>query len=317
MDPTRPADVDPRRVVEAIEQWEADQAFGSPALWNTVSRWCVAEGVQMPTLRRVLSAGAPVPVEVMQRLREVIHPEGEIFTPYGATESLPIASIESREVLEETAAASQQGAGTCVGTPFESIRWQVIAIDDGPLDTVDQTRPLPTGEIGELMVRGPVVTRRYATRPDQNGLHKVRDGKQIWHRMGDVGYLDASNRFWFCGRKAHRVRTPQGTLYTIPCEAIFNQHQDVYRTALLGLGEVGAQRPLVVVEPHASARPQGEAGRERLAAELRSLGKRYGHTESIEAFHIYRGRLPVDIRHNSKIFREQLAVEMAAAAERR
>jgi acyl-CoA synthetase (AMP-forming)/AMP-acid ligase II len=265
----------------------------------------------LPGVRRVLSAGAPVPAEVMQRLREVIHPEGEIFTPYGATEALPVASIESRQVLEETAAASRQGAGTCVGSLFDAIRWQVIAIDDGPLETVDQTRPLPRGEIGELMVQGPVVTRRYATRPDQNALHKVRDGDQIWHRMGDVGYLDADNRFWFCGRKAHRVRTPEETLYTIPCEAIFNAHQDVYRTALVGLGAAGAQRPLVVVEPHATARPRDEAGRQRLVAELRSLGKRHRHTESIEAFHIYPGRLPVDIRHNSKIFREQLAAELA------
>ena len=66
------------------------------------------------------------------------------------------------------------------------------------------------------MVRGPVVTHRYVTRTDANPFHKVRDGETIWHRMGDLGYLDQQERFWFCGRKGHRVETARGTLFTIP-----------------------------------------------------------------------------------------------------
>lgn len=315
MDPTRPADVNPLRILEAVEQWQADQAFGSPALWNTVSRWCEEKHVQMPTLRRVLSAGAPVPVDVLERMRKVIHPDGEIFTPYGATEALPIASIESRVVLEETAPASREGRGTCVGSRFDSIQWRVIAIDDGPIASIEQTRELPVGEIGELMVRGPVITQRYATRDDQNALHKVRDGAAVWHRMGDVGYLDEHDRFWFCGRKSHRVQASAGTLYTIPCEAIFNRHQDVYRCALVGVGAPGSQRPVLVVEPYSRARPANAAARERLVDELRSLGKQYPHTSAIEDIRIYPKRLPVDIRHNSKIFREQLAAEVSAGGD--
>ncbi len=101
MDPTRPADVDPPRLLDAIDQWQVTQAFGSPALWTAVGRYCVEHGRRVPTLRRVLSAGAPVPPNVLESMRVAIHPEGEMFTPYGATEALPIASIESREVLEE------------------------------------------------------------------------------------------------------------------------------------------------------------------------------------------------------------------------
>ena len=312
MDPTRPADVNPLRVLEAVQQWEIDQAFGSPALWNTVSRWCQQQQASMPTLRRVLSAGAPVPPDVLQRLREVIHPEGEIFTPYGATEALPLASIESREILQETAAASRAGRGTCVGTRFESIRWQVIEIDDRPLPRIEQTRPLPAGQIGELMVAGPVVTRRYATRDDQNALHKVTDGDIVWHRMGDVGYLDAAERFWFCGRKSHRVQTASGTLFTVPCEAIFNGHQDVFRSALVGVGDAPRQRPVLVVEPNAPVRPRDDRDRQRLCEELRALAARHDHTRSIEDIRVYPGKLPTDIRHNSKIFREQLAIWAAA-----
>lgn len=307
MDPTRPADVNPERILEAVEQWEIDQAFGSPALWNTVTRWCQRTGNRLPTLRRVLSAGAPVPPNVLAALRECIHPEADIYTPYGATESLPIASIESREVIDETAAVSRQGGGTCVGTRFPSIDWKVIAIDDGPMDTIADVQELPNGEIGELMVSGPVVTRQYVTRTDQNRLHKVRDGDRVWHRMGDVGYLDDRDRFWFCGRKSHRVQTAEGTLFTVPCEAIFNAHPAVHRAALVGIGPAHSQLPVLVVEPLAESRPTTPEATERLVAALRDLAAQYPHTRSISDIRIHPSKLPVDIRHNSKIFREQLA----------
>lgn len=307
MDPTRPADVNPQRLLEAVEQWEIDQAFGSPALWNTVTRWCAETGKSFPTLRRILSAGAPVPPRVLEALSAVVHPDANIFTPYGATESLPIASIEAREILGETAEASRMGLGTCVGTRFDQIDWKVIAIDDGPLETIDRIKEQPRGQIGELMVCGPVVTEKYVTRVEQNSLHKVADGKRVWHRMGDVGYLDESDRFWFCGRKSHRVITAEGTLFTVPCEAIFNGLDGVARSALVGVGKRGQQRPVVVVEPELQLRNGGEAAERELCKRLSEIANQHEVTASISDFRIYPDRLPTDIRHNSKIFREQLA----------
>ncbi len=161
MDPTRPADVNPQRLVEAAAQWEVDQAFGSPALWNTVVRWAEANKIQQPfpTLRRILSAGAPVPASTLEKLRTLVDPEANIVTPYGATEALPIASIESREIIAETGPAAAKGKGTCVGTRFEGVQWRVIEIDDGPIENISDTKELPRGKIGELMVSGPMVTR--------------------------------------------------------------------------------------------------------------------------------------------------------------
>lgn len=307
MDPTRPADVVPKNVIEPLRDWQIPQAFGSPALWNTVGRHCEQTGERMPTLRRVLSAGAPVPPHVLKRLHAAIAPDGEVHTPYGATEALPVASIGSREVLGETAAATADGAGVCVGRRFPGIEWKVIRIDDGPLEQIEQVEPLPRGEIGELMVRGPVVTTEYVTRRESNALHKVRDGQTIWHRMGDVGYLDEQDRFWFCGRKAHRVRTGSETLFTIPSEAIVNQHPAVYRSALVGVGPSDRQRPVVVVETWPEHRPRGRQDQDRLLHELRERAASHALTRSLRTF-LWHPSLPVDIRHNSKIFREKLAV---------
>ena len=174
MDPTRPADVEPRRLLDAIQQWQITQAFGSPALWTTVSRYAQPLNLRIDSLRRVLSAGAPVPLHVLQAMRALLPSEARFHTPYGATEALPIASIDGEEVLELLHQTEAVGVGTCVGRKLPGIQWRVSGIDDGPLESIDQTRPLPVGSIGGLMVTGDVVTRQYVTRTDQNSLHKVR-----------------------------------------------------------------------------------------------------------------------------------------------
>ncbi|MCR4415526.1 MAG: fatty acid CoA ligase family protein, partial [Thermoguttaceae bacterium] len=195
MDPSRPARVDPAKIVEACRDWNVTQAFGSPAIWNRVSRYCDQSGVRLSTVRRVLSAGAPVPAEVLRRMKACIHPEGEVHTPYGATESLPVASISADEVLRETVHRTREGAGVCVGRKFARIQWKVIRIVEGPIARIEDAEELPPGQIGELVVRGPVVTRRYVTRTEANALGKIADGPTVWHRLGDVGYLDARGRF--------------------------------------------------------------------------------------------------------------------------
>ncbi|WP_404310185.1 fatty acid CoA ligase family protein [Neorhodopirellula lusitana] len=312
MDPTRPAAVDPRKLIQAARQWEVDQAFGSPALWRTVTKWCEANAVgrPFPTLRRVLSAGAPVPVATLASLRRFVHEEAMIDTPYGATEALPIASIESRQVIAETGPASMKGKGVCVGSRFPDVQWKVIEVTDGPITQIADVVELNQGKIGELMVSGPMVTRRYVTRLDQNDIHKVADGDRVWHRMGDVGYFDAEDRFWFCGRKTHRVTGPDRTYFTVPCEAIFNVHPRVEKCALVGRGEPGKQVPVVVIEPSDLGIAQDAAQRDRLIEELRDLATRNPLTRRISEFVVRDQPLPVDIRHNSKIFREKLTAEV-------
>ena len=311
MDPTRPADVDPRNVIEAVRDWKVTQAFGSPSLWNTVGRYCDETGEKLPTLRRVLSAGAPVPTHVITRVLNSIADDGDIHTPYGATEALPVASISGRNILDETAARTADGQGVCVGSRFPGMRWKVIRISDEPIEEIDQAEQVRQGEIGELLVCGDVVTHEYTTRRDANSLHKVRDGDQIWHRMGDVGYLDEDDRFWFCGRKAHRVRTKEGTLFTIPCEAIVNGHESVYRSALVGVGPPGQQTPAVVAEPWPEHWPKSRGERERLIAELQQRLAEHPKTAMIQQVLLQKA-LPVDIRHNAKIFREKIAVAIAS-----
>ncbi len=311
MDPTRPAQADPARLHDAIQRFGVTQLFGSPALMRVLAR----HGRPLPTVTRVTSAGAPVPPDVVATIRSLLPADAQFWTPYGATECLPVAVVEGRE-LERTRAATEAGAGTCVGSVVEPNEVRIIAIDDAPLADWSQARVLATGEVGEITVAGPTATDSYFNRPQATAAAKIRetlaDGStRVVHRMGDVGYFDAQGRLWFCGRKTHRVETAQGPLYTEQVEPVFNTVPGVARTALVGVGPAGAQVPVLCVELQ-RGQSDSPALREALRAQatLRLPEANLQHVLMHPAF-------PVDIRHNAKIGREKLAVWASAELEKR
>jgi acyl-CoA synthetase (AMP-forming)/AMP-acid ligase II len=306
MDFTRPATVDPPEISEPIQQHSVANLFGSPALLNRVGRFYESTDVRWPSIRRVLSAGAPVSPEIIERFVRRLAPGVQIFTPYGATESLPVAVIGSDEILGETRHRTAQGGGTCVGRPVLGMQVSIIHITDEPIPEWDDSLLVPAGEIGEIVVHGANVTQEYFQRPDLTALAKIHDpaAKRMRHRMGDVGYLDEQGRLWFCGRKSHRVVTAERTYYTEPVEGIFNTHPDVFRTALVGVVRSGVVQPVLCVEREADRRGRSK---DLLTAELLELGAKFEQTRPIQTI-LYHDSFPVDIRHNSKIFREKLAV---------
>jgi len=306
MDFTRPATVHPPEIAAPIQQHHVANLFGSPALLNRVGRFYEGSEVRWPSLRRILSAGAPVSSAIIERFAQRLAPGVQIFTPYGATESLPVAIIGSDEILRETRQKTAEGAGTCVGRPVEGMQVSIIRITDEPIPTWDPSLQVSPGEIGEIVVDGLNVTQEYFHRPDLTSLSKIHDPAtgRMRHRMGDVGYFDEQGRIWFCGRKSHRVVTATGVHFTEPVEGIFNTHPAVFRTALVGVDRGSGIEPALCVECEAGRRSEPL---DPLTRELLEIGDRYLQTRSIKTI-LYHDAFPVDIRHNSKIFREKLAV---------
>lgn len=305
MDFTRPGTVDPRRILGPAAEYSATTMFGSPALLNRVGRYAEKHRIKLTGMKRVISAGAPVPAAVLERFTKLLPEDAQIFTPYGATEALPVCSIGNREILGEPCRLTGAGRGVCIGRPVKSITLNIIAISDTPINGWSDDLPLPIREIGEIVVRGPQVSSAYLNRPEATRLAKIPDpAGGIWHRMGDVGYLDEGGRVWFCGRKAHRVVTPQNTLFTIPVEGVFNTHPLVFRTALVGVGKPGQQQPVLCVELEQKC---GKGEQEIIRRELLEIGSTFPHTKDIREI-LFHPAFPVDIRHNAKIFREKLAV---------
>ena len=299
MNPSRPATVDPAKIVRAIQQNEVTNSFGSPVLWTKIARYCEAHAITLPSIRRILMAGAPVPPALMVQMQKII-PNGEIHTPYGATEALPVSSIAAAEVLEETASRTQNGEGTCVGKPLPDVSVRVIEPVHGAIAEIGQVVDCLEAQIGEIIVRGPSVTRGYDQLPEADTSSKIAGSDGHWHRMGDMGWLDAQGRLWFCGRKAERVMTADGPLYTDCCEAIFNQHPQVFRSALI---DVGDGTPAIVIELE---KDSGASAGADFIAELKQLAQSNPATASIKDF-FFESPFPVDVRHNAKIHRLSLA----------
>ena len=303
MDPTRPARANPRRLLQAIERFGVTQLFGSPALVAVLAR----HGVHLPTVQRVLSAGAPVPPEVVACMRELLPPDAQLWTPYGATECLPVSAIEGRE-LQDTRVATERGAGTCVGRPVPPNEVRIIRIDDAPIAAWSDALLVKPGQVGEITVAGPSATDSYFRRDAATALAKIpertADGRErIVHRMGDLGWIDEDGRLWFCGRKTHRVVVDDATtLCTEQVEPVFNTHPSVRRTALVGIGPQGAQRPVLCYERE----PGIDTPDAEVEDGLRHIGDGFVHTGRIHTFLRHPG-FPVDIRHNAKIGRETLA----------
>jgi olefin beta-lactone synthetase len=303
MDFTRPGLVNPKKIIDAITQYKCTTMFGSPALLNRVGKWGEGKDIKLPTLKRVLSAGAPVAPSVLKRFKSLLNNDVQIFTPYGATESLPVSSIGSDEILNETAKATAEGKGVCVGKPVSNLDIRIINLNDDVISSWNDEIELPANKIGEICVKGPQVTRSYFNRTKETGLAKIQTEDGFYHRMGDIGYLDGQDRLWFCGRKSQRVITESESLFTICCEGLFNTHPFVFRTALVGATIDSKTIPVICVELDPEHK---RINKNELKGELLVLAANSKVTKNIKHVLFHSG-FPVDIRHNAKIGREKLA----------
>lgn len=305
MDPARPAKVNPKKIVQAVQDYNVTTSFGSPAIWKRVSTYCNDNNIKLPSVKRILMAGAPVSGELIHKTKEIC-PEGDVYTPYGATESLPVSSISGSEILNNTFEETRKGKGICVGHPVPGVTVKIIKIVDGAILKLSDNLLLSSGEVGEIIVKGLSVTKEYYLKEEATKNSKITDQGAFWHRIGDVGYIDGSNRIWFCGRKDHRVITEKETLFTIPIEAIFNCHENVFRSALVGTGEKGKQKPVIIIEAEKGFFPKTKQSEEKFKNELLKLSSSYAHCQMISDVLFYKS-FPVDVRHNAKIYREKLS----------
>jgi acyl-CoA synthetase (AMP-forming)/AMP-acid ligase II len=307
LDYRRLASARPEDLVDAIRTHRVTTCFGSPIVYRNLARHCVEHGIQLESVKRAFCAGAPVPLDTLRQFSKILPPASDLVTPYGATEAMPLCAIGAREILRETAHATESGAGVCIGRPLDGTHVKVIRLTDGVIEQWDPSLELAPGRIGELVVQGPQVTAHYLDDPRATRRAKIvetrPDGTEvIWHRMGDLGRFDPAGRVWFCGRTQHVVRKRGKSFYPVCVEGLFNSEPDIHRTALVGYDTKRGHELALVVEPE--SRPSRSAWRHR-AEELRAIARRHGIPLTRVILHPR--PLPTDRRHNSKIDRLALA----------
>lgn len=336
-----PAKTDPRKVIAAIQQFNVTNIFASPVVLEILANWWsssptdlrgtyreVTFGGDHPlsSLKRIITAGAPATIPLQQKFRTLLEDHTDLFGIYGATETLPIAKIESREIflLKEK---TEHGAGVCLGKPIDGVTVRIISITDEPIEEWQDSLTVKANVVGEITVQSAATTRGYIQREDANRLSKIfrrceegalpdeaisnqereiassyrprNDEMDIIHRMGDVGYFDEEGRLWYCGRKSHRVVTNDGVMFTEQIENIFNAHPQVNRTALVGVN----REPVLWVEMKKDAKENED----KIKQDLAKLAKSHPQASKIKAF-LFMKKFPTDVRHNSKIIREELTM---------
>ena len=285
-----PARTPPGHIVGPLLQHSATAVVASPAVLRLIVGHCARTGLTLPSVRRVLSFGASLRPRLADALAEVLPADAEILSVYGATESLPVAAIAAGDLRELSTRPPRGHAGTCLGRPLPGVEARILDADATAL--------------GEIAVAGPVVSPAYHARPDATVTAKtVADGR-LWHRTGDLGRLDDQGRLWYLGRKAHLVTGEGFTLTTEDVEAVADTATGVRRTALVGLGPAGQQRPVLCVEPVPGT------DRDDILHALRAALGDHPHGRRIGTV-LFHPRFPTDIRHNSKTDRARLAASAA------
>lgn len=303
IDPVKPMTLDPRVLAAVLGERKVTFSFGSPAVWGKIIDHCLQTGTRLLTLKHLLIAGAPTNAKLLRRIGEVV-PNGRFCTPLGATECTPITNICSDELDETLLRRQESGAGCCVGRPTLGQTIRVIAIADQEIRKIEEATLLEAQEIGEIVVKGAVVTRAYYKQELATRRAKILDTDgAIWHRTGDVGYFDREGRLWFCGRKAHICRYRDNNFYSVKVEHCFNSIPGIARVALVNV-TLNAEQVLALCVELEDLRTDRQAKTTILAC-VRQFADRRGIPLKFVAY--YPKPFPVDKRHNAKIERHILA----------
>jgi acyl-CoA synthetase (AMP-forming)/AMP-acid ligase II len=325
MDVTAPKTLTATAVAAAVAAIDATVVFLSPAaLVNVVATadaLTPADHTALAGVRRFLSAGAPISATLLGQAAALM-PAATAHTPYGMTEGLLMADItlegiraaasnvatpptaDARPPIPAASPPTAAGAtnpagGVCVGGATATTRIRISALDASGASVGDLSEePDVTGEI---VVSAPHVKDHYdrlwlTERASRRGAV----AGERWHRTGDVGHLDRAGRLWVEGRLPHVIVTAAGVVTPVGPEQRIETLPDVARAAFVGVGPVGTQQQVAVIETVPPARRVHRAPKKLAAAVRAAVGS------PVAAVFVVPG-LPTDIRHNSKIDRRRLS----------
>ncbi|MGO2642921.1 AMP-binding protein, partial [Brevibacterium aurantiacum] len=306
MSVTKPKTLTASAISDAIIAGHSTMVFASPAAYKNVAATASdldeEQKAACARVELVLSAGAPVPLELMDSIAEVF-PNASIHSPYGMTEGLLLTDIDRAGVAAADATAN---LGVCVGRPIDGVELALAPIDDSgaSADVLEQGVDAQ-GHLGEFVVSAAHIKSGYdnlwattaaSARDDLDG--------RTWHRTNDIGHIDAEGRVWLEGRLQHVVTTPRGPVGPGGLEALIDSDEQVSRSSIVGIGPAGTQSLVAVLDAEGTELSPGLAPLD-LTARLRELvADTVGHDLTAV---LIAPTFPTDIRHNSKIDRSRLA----------
>ncbi|MGC2939586.1 MULTISPECIES: alpha/beta fold hydrolase [unclassified Brevibacterium] len=306
MSVTKPKTLTATAIADAIIAGRATMVFASPAAYRNVAATAADLDAQQRAacagVELVLSAGAPVPLELMDSIAEVF-PNASIHSPYGMTEGLLLTDIDRAGVAEAEATG---GLGVCVGRPIDGVELALAPIDESGESSAELLQgDAARSRLGEFVVSAAHIKSGYdnlwrttadSSRDDLHGL--------TWHRTNDIGHIDDAGRVWLEGRLQHVVTTVRGPVGPGGLEALVDTDAQVSRSAVVGIGPVGTQALVVVLDAEGTELSPGLAPLELTTRLREKVAEEGGHDLTAV---LVAPVFPTDIRHNSKIDRSRLA----------
>lgn len=302
MNPSKPSKCNPEWLVKNIQDHKATFVAGSPAIWERVANYCLNENIKLPSIKYLVMFGAPVSLLLHEKFQKILT-NGDTYTPYGATECLPVSNTSGSFVLNTAREKMLAGKGTCVGVPAPETIIKIAPITDSPLEKESDFEWLGENTLGEICVLSDTVTPEYIGMIEKTKEAKICSNEgTLWHRMGDLGYIDENGLLWFCGRKSHRVTIGEKVLPSVPQETLFLDHPLIKKCAFVGPTLNQKIIPTLVIEP---SKKLTSKEKEVLKKEILEIAKNKLPDIPVENV-FYFSPFPVDVRHNIKIDRLKL-----------
>ena len=298
-----PSEKDSATLACQILQQDVNCTTLSPSMLVGLSKFCKEHQIQLTKLRRVVTGGAPISKDDVAHFYEIA-PQSDLWILYGSTEAEPMAHIEGRDMLAVKPAADEEivEEGVNVGHISEDIQYKFIRIKDGPVELGPSgwsEIEVPKGQVGEFICTGDHVCREYYNNPEAFKTTKIMDEKkQVWHRTGDLAYLNENNDLWIVGRTNNAIERAGAYFFPVRAEVLLKRMAFVHRCGFLGVPDAQlGQATYAVVELHAAQEKSNfdfDSARKEIQRVFR---KNKIPLDQIRFVH----SIPMDPRHHSKV----------------
>jgi long-chain acyl-CoA synthetase len=229
-----------QQVLEHIKQYKPTIFPGVPSMYMAINQAPGVRSYGLSSIKACISGAAPLPVEVQEAFEKLTH--GRLVEGYGLTEASPVTHANPLYGVRKVGS---------IGIPIPNTDARIVDLMTG--------EDLPTGQIGELVVRGPQVMRGYWGRENEETPESVlRDG---WLYTGDVAMMDADGYFFIISRKRDTIMAGEYSVYPRDVEEVLYENSKVMEVAVVGVqaGDNG-QRVKAFVVP----RPGTDLSKEEL-----------------------------------------------------
>lgn len=272
-----------RDVVSAIERYKPDLFPGIPTMYVAIATAVEKKRANLTSIKVCISGAAPLPDAVQKRFEGMSG--AKLVEGYGLTEASPVTHCNP--------VYGERRSGT-IGLPLPST---VAAIVDP-----ETWAPLPPGEIGEIVVRGPQVMQGYWKRPDETAK-QIKDG---WLRTGDMGTMDEDGYFRVVDRAKDMIIAGGYNIYPRDVEEVLYQHPKVLEACVVGVPDEYRGE---TVRAYIVARPGEQVSSDELTAFCKERLAAYKVPKQFE----FRDELPKTLI--GKVLRRTLREESAAQTQ--